>query len=101
MLAQTFLNSTRVAFFFDNFEENLKDRAPPEELVALLARWLKAPGLSRLLFTSRYPFSLPDDADYRLQAFHLGPLSWAETRKLLWRLEGAEGAVHGGSAPRL
>jgi tetratricopeptide (TPR) repeat protein len=88
ILAQNFLNSTRVAFFFDNFEDNLKEGAPPEELAALSARWLQAPGASRLVFTCRYPFKLPDDAQDGLQAFHLGPLSWAETRKLLWRLEG-------------
>ena len=31
-LAQNLLNSTRVAFFFDNFEDNLKEGVPPEEL---------------------------------------------------------------------
>jgi hypothetical protein len=72
----------------DNFEDNLKHGAPAEELAALLARWLRAPGASRLVFTCRYPFSLPDGAQHHLQAFHLGPLSWAETRKLLWRLDG-------------
>jgi hypothetical protein len=86
-LEQNLLHSTRVAFFFDNFEDNLKEGAPPEELAALLARWVQAPGASRLVFTCRYPFRLPDDAQDGLQAFHLGPLSWAETRKLLWRLE--------------
>ena len=87
-LTQNFLNSTRVAFFFDNFEDNLTDGTPPAELAALLARWLPAPGQSRIVITCRYPFTLPDDAEHYLQAFHLGPLSWAETRKLLWRLEG-------------
>src|SRR5271166_5296143 len=87
-LAQNLLNSQRVAFFFDNFEDNLKGVALPEDLAALLARWVQAPGASRLVFTCRYPFKLPDDAQDRFQAFHLGPLSWAETRKLLWRLEG-------------
>lgn len=62
-----------------------------EALAALLARWLQAPGLSRLVITSRYPFALPDDADQRLDAVHLGPLSWAETRKLIWRLDGLKG----------
>ncbi len=88
ILAQNLLSSTRVAFIFDNFEDNLKDDAPTDELGALLARWLQAPGASRLVFTCRYPFKLPDDAQDCFQAFHLGPLSWAETRKLLWRLEG-------------
>ncbi len=91
LLAQNLLNSTQVAFFFDNFEDNLTGGAPPDELAALLARWLQSPGSSRLVFTSRYPFELPDEAQDRLQAFHLGPLSWAETRKLLWRLEGLKG----------
>jgi hypothetical protein len=88
ILAQNLLNSTRVAFFFDNLEDNLKKGELPEELAALLARWLQAPGASRLVFTCRYPFELPDDAQDLLHAFHLGPLSWAETRKLLWRLQG-------------
>jgi len=44
LLLQALLNSRRVAFFFDNFEDNLKDGAPPDELAALLARWLRAPG---------------------------------------------------------
>jgi tetratricopeptide (TPR) repeat protein len=87
-LAQTLLNTTRVAFFIDNFEDNLTDGAPLAELAALLARWLRAPGQSRILITCRYPFSLPDGVDNYLQAFHLGPLSWAETRKLIWRLDG-------------
>ena len=77
-----------VAFLFDNFEDNLKDGVLAEELAALLARYLQAPLSSRLVFTCRYPFALPDDAHERLAAFHLGPLSWAETRKLFWRLDG-------------
>ena len=60
----------------------------PDELAALLARWLQAPHLSRLVFTCRHPFALPDDLQERLANFHPGPLSWAETRKLFWRLTG-------------
>jgi hypothetical protein len=41
-LVQNLLNSTRVVFFFDNFEDNLKEGAPPEELAALLACWVQA-----------------------------------------------------------
>jgi tetratricopeptide (TPR) repeat protein len=41
-----------------------------------------------LLFTSRYPFHLPDNAEETLEAIHLGPLSAAETRKLGLRLRG-------------
>ena len=87
-LAQNLLTHVPVAFLFDNFEDNLKDGAPAEDLAALLACWLKAPLKSRLVFTCRYPFDLPDDVHERLDPFHLGPLSWAETRKLFWRLDG-------------
>ena len=44
--------------------------------------------MSRLVFTCRYPFTLPDDRHESAAGFHLGPLSWAETRKLFWRLDG-------------
>jgi len=46
--------------------------------------------MGRLLVTSRHPFPLPNRADRRLQAHHLGPLSLAETRKLVWRLPGLD-----------
>jgi hypothetical protein len=81
-LSQELLNSTKVLFLFDNFEDNLTDGAVPDELAALLTRWLQAPHLSRLVFTSRHPFALPDDLHERLAKLHPGPLSWAETRKL-------------------
>jgi tetratricopeptide (TPR) repeat protein len=46
--------------------------------------------MSRLLVTCRYPFPLPENADRRLAAHHVGPLSLAETRKLVWRLPGLD-----------
>ncbi len=58
------------------------------DLGGLLAAWLQQPGRSRLLLTCRYPFALPEDAAARLDELHLGPLSPAETRKLMLRLEG-------------
>jgi tetratricopeptide (TPR) repeat protein len=61
-----------------------------EDLAYLLACWVRNPGRSRFLFTSRPPFELPDRAHRRLEALHLGPLSFAETRKLLWRLPGLD-----------
>jgi hypothetical protein len=79
VLAQNLLSAERLAFLFDNFEDNLHDGAPPEQLAELLSLWLQRPGKSRLLFTSRHPFALPDDVHERLFAFPLGPLSWAET----------------------
>jgi hypothetical protein len=87
-LSNSLLSRVPVAFLFDNFEDNLTSGAVPEELAELLARWLQAPHQSRLVFTSRHTFKLPDDLHERLTRFHLGPLSWAETRKLLWRLDG-------------
>ena len=90
LLAQNLLARAPLAFLFDNFEDNLHDGAPPEPLGELLSLWLRQPAKSRLLFTSRYPFSLPDDAHERLDLFPLGPLSWAETRKLFRRLEGMD-----------
>jgi len=79
----------------DHFADNLTDGGlgptlKSEDLADLLARWVRNPGRSRLLFTSRRPFELPDHAHQRLETRHLGPLSWAETRELLWRLPGLD-----------
>lgn len=69
----------------DNFEDNLDPagafRNP--QLAAFLEGWIEAPGRGRLLLTCRYPvpFRGPRVVDH-----HLGPLSLAETRKLVWRL---------------
>ena len=73
-LAQNLLAQVPVAFLFDNFEDNLQDGAPADELAALLARWLQAPLSSRLVFTCRYPFALPDDAHERLAASWTSPI---------------------------
>ena len=43
-----------------------------------------------LVFTCRHPFTLPGAAERRLANLHLGPLSAAETRKLMWRLPGLD-----------
>ena len=87
----------------DNFEDNLGSPRPehPRELTdpvlaGVLAAWVGQPGEDRLLFTSRYRFTLPDAADRALLFHQLGPLSFAETLKLVWslpaldRLTGAE-----------
>ena len=42
------------------------------------------------MFTCRYPFTLPGSAERRLAALPLGPLSAAETGKLMWRLPGLD-----------
>ena len=80
----------------DNFEDNLAEtddggwQVRDPELGAFLAAWARRPGRGRLLLTSRHPFALPKSAERRLAALHLGPLSAAETRKLIWRLPGLD-----------
>jgi tetratricopeptide (TPR) repeat protein len=97
VLAELLLRREPVLLLLDNFEDNLTpaDDGPSHvvtdsELAAFLAAWVRSPGLSRLLITSRYPFTLPDQAHRHLERLHLGPLSWAETRKLIWRLPGLD-----------
>src|SRR5664279_4830199 len=77
----------------DNFEDNLGPPRPehPRELTdpvlaGVLAAWVGRPGPDRLLVTSRYRFTLPDAADRALLFHQLGPLSFAETLKLVWSL---------------
>ncbi|RSM47518.1 hypothetical protein DMB66_48115 [Actinoplanes sp. ATCC 53533] len=85
-----------VTLLIDNFETNLEERADgpavvrDNALAELLAAWVGSPGAHRLLVTSRYPFALPGGAGRRLVRHHLGPLSLAETRKLIWRLPGLD-----------
>jgi tetratricopeptide (TPR) repeat protein len=72
----------------DNFEDNLTDNRQlrGEALAALLTRWATDPGASRLLITSRYQFTLPTQAESHLRFHLIGPLSMAETFKLIWSL---------------
>ncbi len=96
LLAEQILPSIPMTVLLDNFEDNLQEtdnggwEVRDSELATLLAGWARRPGRSRLLFTSRYPFALPGQAERRLTALHLGPLSAAETRKLIWRLPGLD-----------
>jgi hypothetical protein len=95
LLSRNLLGSWPLIVLLDNFEDNLVDGGlgpalKSEDLADLLARWVRNPGRSRLFFTSRPPFDLPERAHKRLEALHLGPLSFAETRKLLWRLPGLD-----------
>ena len=91
-LSQYLLAQYPLALLLDNFEDNLdtERQVKQEELGWFLADWLQAPGKSRLVFTCRYPFQLPDDLQEALEPLHLGPLSPAETRKLVWRLPGLD-----------
>jgi tetratricopeptide (TPR) repeat protein len=75
----------------DNFEDNLTDaptgrQVRDETLAGLITMWTDDPGRSRLLFTSRYPFTLPDHAEDSLLFHPVGPMSQAETFKLVWSL---------------
>jgi tetratricopeptide (TPR) repeat protein len=75
----------------DNFEDNLvrdEDGAGvrDEILAHLLADLVDEPKATRLLITSRYPFYLPEGRQGRLVFRSVGPLSAAETGKLVWSL---------------
>ena len=91
----------------DNFEDNLRRsdgggwQVRDPELAAFLAGWARRPGQSQLVFTCRYPFTLPGSAERRLADLHLGPLSAAETRKLMWRLPGLDALPAAGQGPGL
>jgi tetratricopeptide (TPR) repeat protein len=98
LLGEHLLGQQPVMLLLDNFEDNLQpasNGAPGFEVVdpqlaGFLAAWVAARGMDRLLVTCRYPFALPNNAERRLAAHHLGPLSLAETRKLVWRLPGLD-----------
>ncbi|MFI0445117.1 tetratricopeptide repeat protein [Actinomadura sp. 6N118] len=80
-----------MTLLLDNFEDNLRlEGTEPtvgdQELAELLTALVRTPGQHRLLITTRYAFGLPHRAHRRLTSVHLGPLSLAETRKLMWRL---------------
>ena len=97
LLAEQILPALPMIVLLDNFEDNLQPtkesggwQVRDPELAAFLAGWARRPGQSRLVFTSRHPFTLPDGAERRLAALHLGPLTAAETSKLIWRLPGLD-----------
>ena len=88
ILREHLLGAVPLLVVLDNFEDNLDDKRSLRDpiLAALLAAWLADPGRSRLLVTCRYPFTLPGGTEQRLAFKPLGPLSAAETRKLIWSL---------------
>ncbi|MFC4531556.1 tetratricopeptide repeat protein [Sphaerisporangium dianthi] len=81
-----------ITLLLDNFEDNVDVNEHfaflDQELAAFLAAWVTTSRQTKLLVTSRFPFELPEGAERGLMAHHLGPLSWAEARKLMWRLPG-------------
>ena len=85
------LDQVPVLVLLDNFEDNLRPRRDRVRgrrrgAAGLLAAWAADPGPSRLLVTSRYPFTLPGGAERYLSFRQLGALSRAETMKLAWSL---------------
>ena len=96
LLAEQILPAVPMTVLLDNFEDNLSPadgggwQVRDPELADFLAGWTRRPGQSKLLFTCRYPFALPGKVERRLADLHLGPLSAAETRKLMWRLPGLD-----------
>ena len=71
----------------DDFEQNLAPGGQwlDPELKLILEQWLTQARKGRLLLTSRYPVEGLSDLLYRVS---VGPLSLAESRKLLLRLPG-------------
>ncbi len=86
------LDRVPVLLLLDNFEDNLRpddnegNVVGDETVAGVLAAWVADPGRSRLLVTSRYPFTLPGGAEQALSFRPLGALSRAETMKLAWSL---------------
>jgi tetratricopeptide (TPR) repeat protein len=92
ILREHCLDTVPLLLVLDNFEDNLTDpvdgvrKVRDTALAELLADLLTTPGRCRLLVTCRYPFDLPGDAAARLDQRPLGPLTLAETLKLIWSL---------------
>ena len=68
MLREHVLDHVPVLLLLDNFEDNLTPhetgyQVGDQVLAGLLAAWVTDPGASRLLVTSRYPFTLPGGAE--------------------------------------
>jgi tetratricopeptide (TPR) repeat protein len=91
LLRDNVLPAIPILIVLDNFEDNLvgegtKFTMRDPNLAAMLSNWMADPSLSRFLITSRYPFSLPDSNETKLFFRSVGPLSAAETGKLVWSL---------------
>ncbi|MBB6037555.1 tetratricopeptide (TPR) repeat protein [Phytomonospora endophytica] len=96
VLREHALSRIPLLLVLDNAEDNLVaadggwEFADPT-VAGLLAAWASSAGTHRLLVTSRYPFALPESAHENLVFHHLGPMTLAETQKLLWALPGLDG----------
>ena len=102
LVEELILPSVRVLLVLDEAEQNMRGAdqsgvtgaTPSEltdpELAAFIDRWTSLSTNARLLVTSRYPITLASRVLDRITTHHLGPLSRAETRKLMWRLPGLD-----------
>ncbi|GAA1560752.1 hypothetical protein GCM10009827_097570 [Dactylosporangium maewongense] len=91
LLREDVLDDIPIVIVLDNFEDNLTpagDRwvVTDPALADLLTAWLADAGLSRLLITSRHPVHVTAAVNRRLLEQPVGPLTAAETAKLLWSL---------------
>lgn len=77
-----------VLIVLDNFEDSLDDAHQLIDAQAgeLLSAWLSSNGLCRFIIASRFSFKLPNAAETRLREKRVGPLTPAETYKLIWSL---------------
>jgi tetratricopeptide (TPR) repeat protein len=93
LLAEHLLPTLPVMLLLDNAEDNLTAEGDgvargfvDSQLGEFIVEWVTLPQRAKLLVTSRFPIPMDGPAARRLTAHHLGPLSVAEARKLLWRL---------------
>ncbi|MFH9087724.1 tetratricopeptide repeat protein [Streptomyces sp. NPDC017673] len=83
-LAATTRSSVPLLLVLDNAEDNLDagHHLVDPDLSEFVRIWAEH---HRIIVTSRFPFPAPG-----LDPHHLGPLTWQETRKLMWRLPGLD-----------
>jgi tetratricopeptide (TPR) repeat protein len=105
LLAEHLLPGLPVTLLLDNAEDTLIPDGPgggqaflDSQLAAFLTTWIGLPGRAKLLVTSRFPLPVGGEAGRQLIAHHLGPLSVAEARKLLWRLPALDALTPGEQA---
>jgi tetratricopeptide (TPR) repeat protein len=93
LLAEHLLPTVAITLLLDNTEDTLTaanadagNQFTDPQLAAFLAAWSALTGQARLVVISRFPLPVDPATGRRLHTHHLGPLSPAEARKLLWRL---------------